>query len=278
MRISFDLDDTLIGDELVAATEPVPGSLTNNVALSSDGKYLIGSYPGVSGIGSAYVFDVGEIIKTVENPGSNNLKLRAVDIANRKVISNVFPTSGSSFGLIAAASEDPCKELLKEIVALGNELKKRYDDLRLDDQDLYHRRPRISDPPVDRIVPLSGSKTTVTSDPGSWDGHIYQYNQVKKKLNALIDKFQKNKDCSEEYDPPEYGMEKGYDQAVEYGQKEPPKQPDIKNRSSLLARANELGGQVRDGVLWVGAGIAGVALLTLKVIARFLGLELRSKS
>ncbi|WP_293288123.1 MULTISPECIES: hypothetical protein [unclassified Microcoleus] len=30
---------------LVAATRPIPGSLTNNVALSSDGKYLIGSYP-----------------------------------------------------------------------------------------------------------------------------------------------------------------------------------------------------------------------------------------
>jgi hypothetical protein len=55
--------------KLVAATEPVPGSLTNNVALSSDGKYLIGSYPTLGGGGSAYVFDVEEIIKTVENPG-----------------------------------------------------------------------------------------------------------------------------------------------------------------------------------------------------------------
>jgi hypothetical protein len=55
--------------QLVAATEQVPGSLTNNVTLSSDGKYLIGSYPTLSGGGSAYVFDVGEIIKTVENPG-----------------------------------------------------------------------------------------------------------------------------------------------------------------------------------------------------------------
>ena len=55
--------------KLVAATEPVPGSLTNNVALSSDGKYLIGSYPTLSGGGSAYVFDAGEIIKTLENPG-----------------------------------------------------------------------------------------------------------------------------------------------------------------------------------------------------------------
>ena len=107
MRISFDLDDTLIGDELVAATEPVPGSLTNNVALSSDGKYLIGSYPGVSGIGSAYVFDVGEIIKTVENPGSNNLKLRAVDKANPKVISNVFAIGGSSLGLAVTPNKNP---------------------------------------------------------------------------------------------------------------------------------------------------------------------------
>jgi len=55
--------------KLVAATEPVPGILTNNVALSGDGKYLIGSYPTLGGGGSAYVFDVEEIINTVENPG-----------------------------------------------------------------------------------------------------------------------------------------------------------------------------------------------------------------
>ncbi len=55
--------------KLVAATEPVPGVLTNNVALSGDGKYLIGSYPTLSGGGNAYVFDAGEIIKTLENPG-----------------------------------------------------------------------------------------------------------------------------------------------------------------------------------------------------------------
>ena len=31
--------------QLVAATRPIPGSSTNNLALSSDGKYLIASYP-----------------------------------------------------------------------------------------------------------------------------------------------------------------------------------------------------------------------------------------
>ncbi len=48
-----------------------------------------------------------------------------------------------------------------------------------------------------------------------------------------------------------------------------------RNQSSLLARANELGAQVRDGALWVGAGVAGFVLLALEVIARLLGLDLR---
>jgi hypothetical protein len=38
--------------KLVAATEPVPGVFTNNVTLSSDGKYLIGSYLNLDGSGS----------------------------------------------------------------------------------------------------------------------------------------------------------------------------------------------------------------------------------
>ena len=291
--------------KLVAATEPVPGVLTNNVALSGDGKYLIGSYPNLDGSGSAYVFDVEEIIKTVANPGDywidgyyrgrGNLNFQPLsqrsatlgDLTRVPIeelnplilpqnttpaIPNLIATAGNPLGLIAAAP-DPCLELLEEIVALGNELKKRYDDLRLDDQDLYHRRYNISDPPVPRIPPLSGRRTTVTSDPGSWKGHIVQYNKVKDKLKKLIEKFQK--DCDEKEDPNGYRMEDEYNQAVEYGQKEPPEQPDIRNRSSLLARANELGAQVREGALWVGAGVAGAVLIALEIIARLLGLELR---
>ena len=57
-----------LGDnpELVAATRPIPGSLTNNVVLSGDDKYLIGSYPTLSLNGAAYVFDVEEMIETIE--------------------------------------------------------------------------------------------------------------------------------------------------------------------------------------------------------------------
>lgn len=263
--------------KLVAATEPVPGVLTNNVTLSGDGKYLIGSYPTLSGGGSAYVFDVEEIIKTVENP-AYALTTRAVEKFNPNIIPKgaipaVIAIGGNPLGLIAAAP-DPCFELIKEIVALGNELKKRYDDLRLDDQDLYHRRREISNPPVPRIVPLSGSRTTVTGDPGSWDGHIYQYDKVKARLKELLEQFKNDDDCDDR-DVDYYNMLKGFAQAEEYSEKEPPKQPDIKNKSSLLAWANELGAQVRDGALWVGAGVAGVALITLEVIARLLGLELR---
>jgi hypothetical protein len=269
--------------KLVAATEQMAGIVTNNVALSSDGKYLIGSYPTLGGSGNAYVFDVGEIIKTVENP-AYALTTQGVEKFNPNIIPKgnipaVIAIGGNPLGLIAAAP-DPCLELIEKIVALGKELKKRYDDLRLDDQDLYHRRREISNPPVPRIPPLSGRRTTVTGDPGSWDGHIEQYDKVKRRLNELIKQFQENDDCDDR-DPYGYGgetMQTDYDQALEYGQTEPPEEPDIRNRSSLLARANELGAQVIDGVLWVGAGVAGVVLIALEVIARLLGLELRSKS
>ncbi|WP_293275177.1 hypothetical protein [Microcoleus sp. PH2017_18_LLB_O_A] len=60
----------------MAATRPIPGSLTNNVALSSDGKYLIGSYPTLGLGGSSYVFDVEEMIKAIENPGNYKLDAR----------------------------------------------------------------------------------------------------------------------------------------------------------------------------------------------------------
>ncbi|MFB8793804.1 MAG: hypothetical protein U7126_06140 [Microcoleus sp.] len=265
--------------KLVAATEPVPGILTNNVTLSGDGKYLIGSYPTLGGGGSAYVFDVGEIIKTVENPGGKDLTKLAVDVVNPKIAANVFATGGNPLGLVAAAPDDPCLTLIQKIIALGKELKKRFDDLRLDDQDLFNRRNKISDPPVPRIPPLSGRPTTVTSDPGSWDGHILQYDIVQKELKKLLQDIEKMDNCDDN-DPYGYGgntMQDAYDQAVEYSQKQPPKEPDIRNRSSLLARANELGAQVKDGALWVGAGVVGAVLLALEVIARLLGLELRSK-
>ncbi|MGB8688089.1 MAG: hypothetical protein WCD53_12235 [Microcoleus sp.] len=221
-----------------------------------------------------------EIINTVENP-AYALTTRAVEKFNPNIIPKgaipaVIAIGGNPLGLIAAAP-DPCLELIEKIVALGKELKKRYDDLRLDDQDLYHRRREISNPPVPRIPPLSGRRTTVTSDPGSWEGHIVQYDKVQKELKRLIQQFIDDDDCDND-DLDYYDMLEGYAQAESYSVTPPPKQPDIRNRSSLLARENELGAQVRDGVLWVGAGVAGAVLITLEVIARLLGLELRSKS
>ncbi|TAF98087.1 MAG: hypothetical protein EAZ45_21065 [Oscillatoriales cyanobacterium] len=99
--------------KLVAATEPVPGSLTNNVALSSDGKYLIGSYPTLGGGGSAYVFDVEEIIKTVENPGGKDLTKVAFDKINPKVVSKSFAIGGNPLGLLVAQNFEDI--LLREL-------------------------------------------------------------------------------------------------------------------------------------------------------------------
>ncbi|MCC3488960.1 MAG: hypothetical protein JGK35_00005 [Microcoleus sp. PH2017_16_JOR_D_A] len=231
--------------------------------------------------GSAYVFDVEEIIKTVENP-AYALKTQAVEKLNPNIIPKgnvpaVIAIGGNPLGLIAAAPDDPCLTLIEKIIALGKELKKRFDDLRLDDQDLFNRRREISAPPVPRIPPLSGRRTTVTSDPGSWEGHIVQYDKVQKELKKLLEDMKKLDNC-DDYDPDGYGgstMQDAYDQAVEYSQKQPPQEPDIRNRSSLLARANELGAQVRDGALWVAAGVGGAVLIALEVIARLLGLDLR---
>ena len=173
--------------------------------------------------------------------------------------------------------DDPCYKLLQEIVALGKELKKRYDDLRLDDQDLYNRRREMTDPPVSRIPPLSGRRTTVTSDPGSWDGHIDKYRKEQKRLQKLIEEFQDNDDCDNDNDPFNYNQEKEYIEAQHYSQQPPPEQPDRRNPSSLLARAIELGAEVIDGVLWVGATVGGGILIALQKIAGWLGLELRFK-
>lgn len=96
--------------KLVAATEPVPGVLTNNVTLSGDGKYLIGSYPTLSGGGNAYVFDVEEIIKTVENPGGKDLTKVAVDKIDPKVVSKSFAsnnTLGQAVAQTIAKKTDP---------------------------------------------------------------------------------------------------------------------------------------------------------------------------
>ncbi|MEB3827891.1 DNA/RNA non-specific endonuclease [Phormidium sp. CCY1219] len=61
--------------KLVAATRPIPGGKTTDLVLSSDEKYLYVSYPGLelsdsTDRGGIFVFDVEEMIATVENPGN----------------------------------------------------------------------------------------------------------------------------------------------------------------------------------------------------------------
>ena len=92
--------------ELVAATRPIPNSLTNNLALSSDGKYLIASYPTEGLGGNAYVFNVEEMIKAIENPG--NYKLDARD---RGVGTAGFVTSTARNATIADLARVPIDDI-----------------------------------------------------------------------------------------------------------------------------------------------------------------------
>jgi predicted chitinase len=100
-NIGIIKDPLGLNPQLVAATEPVPEHVINNVALSSDGKYLIGSYVHLDGPGQAYVFNVEEIINTVENPGGKDLTGVAVDRANQKIGPDIFASGYYSWGLVA---------------------------------------------------------------------------------------------------------------------------------------------------------------------------------
>ncbi|MDY6805765.1 MAG: DUF4114 domain-containing protein [Cyanobacteriota bacterium] len=53
---------------MVAATRPIPGRLTRDLVLSNDDKYLYVSNPNLSGSGDVFVFDVEEMMKTLEEP------------------------------------------------------------------------------------------------------------------------------------------------------------------------------------------------------------------
>ncbi|MEG3969865.1 DUF4114 domain-containing protein [Microcoleus sp. T2B6] len=84
--------------KLVAATRPIPQGATTDLVLSNDNKYLYASYPTLSGDGGVYVFDVEEIIRTLENPGDFK-----IDNLDRGVKSPYFnpatsrPVSSSKF-------------------------------------------------------------------------------------------------------------------------------------------------------------------------------------
>jgi len=92
--------------QLVAATRPIPDSVANNVALSSDGKYLIASYAIFKLGGSAYVFDVEEMIKAIENPGDYKL-----DADDRGVGTAGFVTSTARNATIADLARVPIDDI-----------------------------------------------------------------------------------------------------------------------------------------------------------------------
>ena len=85
--------------QLVAATRPIPKGYTTDLVLSNDNKYLYASYPTESGGagGSVQVFDIEEIINTLNTPGSYQL-----DQLNRGIGSPFFQSQSQR----AATSND----------------------------------------------------------------------------------------------------------------------------------------------------------------------------
>jgi len=65
--------------QLTAATRPIPVSFPESVALSPDGKYLVGAYIGT---GAVFTFDVKKIIETIQNSSPQILGRFPIDDLN----------------------------------------------------------------------------------------------------------------------------------------------------------------------------------------------------
>ncbi len=140
--------------------------------------------------------------------------------------------------------ERPCFYLLEAFEQLANELKRRYDDMLADRHNLFHLRRYESD----RRLPGD-------PDPGSWEGHQNFYDKQRKKLASKLDQFIKNRNCDDDNDPDGYGVRASYDLALEYVDKEPPKQPLPKQQFTLPDWAVKAGARIVDGVLVIPRAI-----------------------
>ncbi|MEA5471931.1 putative Ig domain-containing protein [Spirulina sp. 06S082] len=68
--------------KLVGATRPIPDGAASDLSLSSDGKFLYATYPGVE---STFVFDVEEAIATVNAYPEDLLESRPIDDINPNI-------------------------------------------------------------------------------------------------------------------------------------------------------------------------------------------------
>jgi DNA/RNA endonuclease G (NUC1)/6-phosphogluconolactonase (cycloisomerase 2 family) len=101
-----------LGDNprLVAATRPIPNWLTYDLVLSNDDKYLYVSNPNLSASGDVFVFDVEEIVETLENPTDY-----VIDGLDRGVGSPFFDESTSRVVTEADFASVPIDDINPEI-------------------------------------------------------------------------------------------------------------------------------------------------------------------
>ena len=156
-----------------------------------------------------------------------------------------------------------CFNLIYEIIKLGQELVRRYDEMRKDFHNLYVLRNKMSDP-----------KLPGNPDPGSWEGHQEYYDKRRKELQKKIEEFQDDPNCDDD-DPHGYGgstWEDLFNQALEYSVKVPPKKPDPKP-FMLPDWAKEAGVKFVDGILFIPKAIGIILLVLLMLLVNAFGID-----
>ncbi|HUD49010.1 MAG TPA: DUF4157 domain-containing protein [Candidatus Baltobacteraceae bacterium] len=136
-------------------------------------------------------------------------------------VQEISPTPGAAsvFRQVAGTpgGPDPCLDLLQQIIALLDEVAKRFRDAQDDIHELYkyHRRVEDADP-----------------DYGSWEGHRDRYYYDRDRLRQKRTEWDIDDDCRGYSLTPE--QQTALDEAVEFGQKEYPPKPAESMRDSQV--------------------------------------------
>ncbi|HEY9893199.1 MAG TPA: putative Ig domain-containing protein [Candidatus Sericytochromatia bacterium] len=175
------IKDPLTNPKLVAATRPIPNGFATELVLSNDNKYLYASYPGLSRNGDVYVFDVEEMIKTLNQPEDYQ-----IDNFDRGIKSVDFKADAAR----AASVDDLARVPIDDInpaISIAADYGITYED-RVANKFVYSAFPGSNQIPIG----TKGSPGGLSAAPADWLDLMGPIGTSKNLANPLTPNFQWN--------------------------------------------------------------------------------------